>query len=78
LISILTIAGLIFAYLVAGSLLVERVFSWPGIGLYTFQALTNNDYAAIQAFIILTTLLYISINWIVDILYGVVDPRVRT
>ena len=47
-------------------------------GLYTYQALTNNDYAAIQAFIILTTLLYISINWIVDILYGVIDPRVRT
>jgi peptide/nickel transport system permease protein len=77
-ISILTVIGLIFAYLVAGSLLVERVFSWPGIGLYTYQALVNNDYAAIQAFIILTTLLYISINWIVDILYGVIDPRIRT
>lgn len=78
LVSIITIAGLIFAYLIAGSLLVERVFSWPGIGLYTFQALTNTDYSAIQAFIILTTLLYISINWIVDIFYGIIDPRIRT
>jgi dipeptide transport system permease protein len=77
-ISILTVIGLIFAYLVAGSLLVERVFSWPGVGLYTFQALVNNDYEAIQAFIILTTLLYITINWVVDILYGVIDPRIRT
>jgi ABC-type dipeptide/oligopeptide/nickel transport system permease component len=77
-ISILTVIGMIFAYLVVGSLLVERVFSWPGIGLYTYQALVNNDYAAIQAFIILTTLLYISINWIVDILYGFIDPRIRT
>jgi len=77
-ISILTVASLIFAFLVAGSLLIERVFSWPGIGLYTFQALTNNDYAAIQAFIIVTTLLYVSINWLVDILYGVIDPRIRS
>jgi peptide/nickel transport system permease protein len=77
LVSILTVSGLVFAYLAAGSVLVERVFSWPGIGLYAYQALVNNDYAAIQAFIIVATVLYISVNWIVDVLYGVIDPRIR-
>jgi peptide/nickel transport system permease protein len=77
LVAILTVSGLIFAFLVAGSVLVERVFSWPGIGLYAFQSLINNDYAAIQGFIIVTAILYISINWITDMLYGIVDPRIR-
>jgi peptide/nickel transport system permease protein len=77
-VSILTVAGLIFAYLVAGSVLVERVFAWPGVGLYAYQALTNNDFAAIQAFVMVTAVLYISINWLTDILYGIVDPRIRT
>ena len=78
LISILTVTGLIFAFLIAGSVLVERVFSWPGVGLYAYRALTNNDFAAIQAFIIVTTLTYILVNWVTDIMYGVVDPRIRT
>jgi len=78
LVSILTVTGLIFAYLVAGSVLVERVFSWPGVGLYAYQSLTNNDFAAIQAFVMVTSVLYISINWLTDILYGIVDPRIRT
>jgi peptide/nickel transport system permease protein len=78
LVSILTVTGLIFAYLVAGSVLVERVFSWPGVGLYAYQSLTNNDFAAIQAFVMVTAVLYISINWLTDILYGIVDPRIRT
>ena len=56
---------------------MERVFSWPGIGLYAYRALTNNDFAAIQAFIIVTTLTYILINWLSDVLYGIVDPRIR-
>ncbi len=78
LVSILTVTGLIFAYLVAGSVLVERVFAWPGVGLYAYQSLTNNDFAAIQAFVMVTAVLYISINWLTDILYGIVDPRIRT
>jgi ABC-type dipeptide/oligopeptide/nickel transport system permease component len=78
LVSILTVTGLVFAYLVAGSVLVERVFSWPGVGLYAYQSLTNNDFAAIQAFVMVTSILYISINWLTDILYGIVDPRIRT
>lgn len=77
LVAILTVSGLIFAFLVAGSVLVERVFSWPGIGLYAYQSLVNNDYAAIQGFIIITAVLYILVNWITDLLYGVIDPRIR-
>ena len=77
-ISILTVTGLIFAFLIAGSVLVERVFSWPGVGLYAYRALTNNDFSAIQAFIIVTTLTYILVNWVTDIMYGLVDPRIRT
>ncbi len=75
-VSILTVTGLVFAYLVAGSVLVERVFSWPGLGLYAYQSLVNNDFAAIQAVVIVTALLYISLNWLTDILYGLVDPRI--
>ena len=77
LLSILTVVGLIFGYLVAGSVLVEQVFAWPGIGQYAFSALTNNDIPAIEGFVLIVAIVYVGVNWLVDVLYGVVDPRVR-
>jgi peptide/nickel transport system permease protein len=78
LLSILTVIGLAFGYLVSGTLLVEFVFSWPGVGLYAYNALQNNDIPAIEGFVLVVATVYIGINWLIDILYGVIDPRVRT
>ena len=75
--SVLTVTGLVFGYLVSGSLLVEQIFAWPGIGQYAFSALTNNDVQAIEGFVLVVAVVYVGINWAVDILYGVIDPRVR-
>jgi ABC-type dipeptide/oligopeptide/nickel transport system permease component len=77
LLSIMTIAGMVLGYLIGGAVLVEKVYSWPGLGQYVWNALLQNDYAAVQGFMLTATAIYIGINWAVDILYGVVDPRVR-
>ena len=77
LVAVLTVTGLIFGYLVSSSVLVEQVFAWPGIGGYAFDALVNNDFAAIQGFVLVVAVTYVAINWAVDALYGVIDPRVR-
>jgi peptide/nickel transport system permease protein len=77
LLSIITIIGLIFGYLVSGSVLVEQVFSWPGIGQYAFNSLANNDIPGIEGFVLIVAIVYVGVNWLVDVLYGVIDPRVR-
>jgi len=77
LLSILTVAGLVFGYLVSGSVLVEQIFAWPGIGQYAFTALTNNDLQGIEGFVLVVAVTYVGVNWLVDVLYGVIDPRVR-
>ena len=76
-ISILTISGMVLGYLIGGAVLVEKVFSWPGMGQYVWNAMLQNDYAAIQGFMLAVTTIYIAINWAIDLLYGVIDPRVR-
>lgn len=73
----LTAGGLILAQLLGGSVLVERIFSWPGVGSLVIDGILRQDYAVVQAFIMLSALIYIAVNFLVDILYGVVDPRVR-
>jgi peptide/nickel transport system permease protein len=77
LVSILTVAGLVFGYLVSGSVLVEQIFAWPGIGQFAFSALTNNDIEGIEGFVLVVAVTYVGVNWLVDVLYGVIDPRVR-
>ena len=78
LVNLLTIAGLVFGYLIGGAVLVEKVYSWPGLGQYVLNALLENDYSAVQGFILVVTTLYILNNLIVDVLYAVVDPRIRS
>jgi ABC-type dipeptide/oligopeptide/nickel transport system permease component len=75
--SVLTVAGLVFGYLVSGSVLVEQIFAWPGIGQFAFSALTNNDIQSLEGFVLVVAILYVGVNWLVDLLYGVIDPRVR-
>jgi len=74
---LLTTLGIVFAFLLGGSILVERIYDWPGIGLYAWNAVTSTDFAAIQGYILTVGVVYVTLNLIVDILYAVVDPRIR-
>jgi ABC-type dipeptide/oligopeptide/nickel transport system permease component len=73
----LTAAGLLLAQLIAGSVLVEKVFNWPGVGNLVVDSILRQDFAVVQAFILLAAFSYVFVNLIVDVLYGVIDPRVR-
>jgi ABC-type dipeptide/oligopeptide/nickel transport system permease component len=76
-IPILTMIGIVFGYLIAGNVVVEKVFSWAGIGQYAWNALTINDFNAVQGFVILIAVLYVGINLVIDLAYGFIDPRIR-
>ena len=58
-------------------MLVEQIFTWPGIGTLVIEGITRQDYAVVQSFILLSAMIYIVVNLAVDLLYGYVDPRVR-
>jgi len=73
----LTVAGLVFSSLIAGSVLIEKIFNWPGLGSLVVDSILRHDFGVVEAFILLTAITYVAINTAVDILYGVVDPRVR-
>ena len=73
----LTAAGLLFAQLLVGSVLVEKVFNWPGVGTLVVDSILRQDFAVVQSFILLSAVVYVAINLVVDILYGVIDPRIR-
>ena len=71
-----TVLGLQVGTLLAGSILTEVVFSWPGIGLYAVNAISNLDYAAIMGVTLLVSAVYLLVNLVVDLLYLVLDPRI--
>lgn len=77
LIPTLTIAGLSFAFLLRGAILVEIVFNYPGLGQWIAGAATGNDFAALMGFIIVTSIAVITVNLVVDILYAYLDPRIE-
>lgn len=74
---VITTLGMVFSFLLGANVLVETVFAWPGIGLYAVNALITSDYAPVQGFVLTMAVLYIALNLMIDILYGLVDPRVR-
>jgi peptide/nickel transport system permease protein len=74
---IITILGLEFGWLLGGTMLVEVVFSWPGIGSYMYQAIENFNYPVIVAVTLVITTGFVLVNLVVDLLYLVLDPRVR-
>ena len=76
-IPILTTSGIAFGYLMAGNVLVERIFAWPGIGQYAWTALTTKDFEALRGFILVVAVIYVLINLVIDVLYSVIDPRIR-
>ena len=69
--------GIVLGYLLAGNVIVETVFSWPGVGQYAYGAVTSNDFNAIQGFILMVATIYVVLNLTIDVLYAIIDPRVR-
>lgn len=76
-ISILTIIGLAIGSLMAGSVVIETIFGWPGIGKLVMDAISDRDYPIIQGFVLVMSLIYVLINLLTDISYHYFDPRVR-
>jgi peptide/nickel transport system permease protein len=75
--SVVTVLGLVFANVLTGAVLIERIFSWPGVGQYAYQAAVNLDVPAIAGVSLFVAFVYVTVNFIVDILYGIIDPRIR-
>jgi dipeptide transport system permease protein len=77
LIPVLTVVGMQTGSLLAGAVLTETIFSWPGIGKWLIDSIARRDYPVVQAGILISALTFIAVNLFVDILYGVVNPRIR-
>jgi len=76
-IPIITVLGLQFGALLAGAIVTETIFSWPGVGRLTIQAISNRDYYLVQGCILAIGLTYVAVNFLTDLLYSVVNPRIR-
>ena len=76
-IPVLTVLGLQFGALLAGAIVTEKIFSWPGIGRLTIDAISNRDYYLVQGCILAIGLTYVAVNFLTDMLYSVANPRIR-
>ena len=76
LLPILTTLGMVFSFMLGANVLVEKVFAWPGIGLFAVNALVVSDYAAVQGFVLAMAVLFVVLNLVIDVAYTTVDPRV--
>ena len=76
-IPIVTITGLQFGSLLAGAVVTETVFAWPGIGRLAIQSIYNRDYPVVQCVVLLSAALFVVVNLAIDALYGLLDPRIR-
>jgi len=77
LIAPLTVAGLLFAMLITGTVVLENVFNWPGIGRLLLQGVMGRDFAVVQGIILMVAVVVLMVNLFVDILYAYIDPRIR-
>jgi peptide/nickel transport system permease protein len=77
-IPLVTYVGIQFGNLVAGLVVIERVFNWPGMGSLAFDAVAARDYPVLQGVVTVFAILIVSVNLLIDILYGLLDPRIRT
>ncbi len=77
LIPLVTVIGLQFGYILGGAVVIETVFTYPGVGLFTVQAIMNRDYPVVQAAVFVLATAVVLINLTVDLLYGALDPRIR-
>lgn len=76
-IPVLTVLGLQFGALLAGAIVTEKIFSWPGIGRLTIDAISNRDYFVVQGCILAIGLTYVAVNFLTDVLYSIANPRIR-
>jgi ABC-type dipeptide/oligopeptide/nickel transport system permease component len=76
-IPVITVLGLQFGALLAGAIVTETIFSWPGIGRLTIQAISNRDYYLVQGCILAIGLTYVGVNFLTDLVYSAVNPRIR-
>jgi peptide/nickel transport system permease protein len=74
---VITVAGLQFGSVIAFAIITETVFQWPGMGLLFVQAVQNVDIPIMAAYLLMVSLIFVTINLVVDILYTIVDPRLR-
>jgi peptide/nickel transport system permease protein len=74
---VVTTLGMVFSFLLGANVLVEKVFAWPGIGSFAVEALIASDFAPVQGFVLTMAVMYVALNLLIDMLYGVIDPRVR-
>lgn len=77
LIPVLTVVGLQFGALLAGAMVTETIFSWPGIGRLTLQAINSRDYPLVQGCFLVISITYVLVNLVTDLLYTQIDPRIR-
>ena len=76
LLPVLTIMGIVFSTMLGANVLVEKVFSWPGVASYALDALLTSDYAPVQGFVLLMAFIFVMVNLVIDVLYGLADPRI--
>jgi ABC-type dipeptide/oligopeptide/nickel transport system permease component len=76
-IPVITVLGLQFGALLAGAIVTEKIFSWPGIGRLTIDAISNRDYYVVQGCILAIGLTYIAVNFMTDLVYSILNPRIR-
>ena len=76
LLPVVTTLGMVFGFMLGSSVVVEKVFGWPGVGSYAIDALTASDYAPVQGFVLAMGVLFVALNLFVDVLYTLIDPRV--
>jgi peptide/nickel transport system permease protein len=76
LIPVVTLGGLAYANLLTGAVMTETIFSWPGLGRYTFQSAVSLDFPAIMGITLMVAIVYLVINLLIDVSYALLDPRV--
>jgi peptide/nickel transport system permease protein len=77
LLPVLTVVGIVVGYLLGGNVIIEQIFSWPGIGQYAYQALQSHDLNALRGFALIVGIVYVLLNMVLDVVYTLVDPRVK-
>jgi ABC-type dipeptide/oligopeptide/nickel transport system permease component len=76
LIPLVTVAGMQFGFLIGGTVIIETVFAWPGVGRLVVQAIFNRDYPLVQACVLVLAVIFVVVNLLVDLLYVYLDPRI--
>jgi peptide/nickel transport system permease protein len=77
LLSVVTLVAIIYGYLLGGAVLIEKVFSWPGLGLWAADAILTQDYPVVQSFVLLTAAFYVVVYLAADLVLAFIDPRIR-